>query len=316
MDEKHSTAIFLEPAAMTIGIPAGNFEKSVVTGSKTQQENEALKRMQEPLNREMEPLERVYAKASEKYLAAVKAHKDEATLDTLKYRAAAIHDQFDPYQARRAQIDYAFFALHPQSYVTAFTLRFHTAELSLDSLRLFYQRLGPVVQASSPGKKIAEELENLQAGWPGSMAKDFSVPELNGGTLTLSDLKGRYVLIDFWASWCVPCRKGMPHIKELYARYKDKGLEVIGVSDDDRDSAAWKKAVEKDGTGVWHNVLRGFDYQKMKKKEKNDRDISEKFGIHSLPTKILIDKDGRIIGRYGSSDEEAEALNKKLAAIL
>jgi len=109
----------------------------------------------------------------------------------------------------------------------------------------------------------------------------------------------------------------MPHVKDLYARYKDKGLEVIGVSDDDRDSTAWKKAVEKDGTGIWHNVLRGLDWDKIRKHEKNERDISEKFGIHSLPTKILIDKEGKIIGRYDKgSEEEAEQLDRLLAQVL
>ncbi|HEY8970280.1 MAG TPA: redoxin domain-containing protein, partial [Puia sp.] len=160
-------------------------------------------------------------------------------------------------------------------------------------------------------------IEKLAAGWPGSMAKDFTAKELGGGTLSLSSLKGKYVLIDFWASWCVPCRKSMPHVKELYAEYKDKGLEVIGVSDDDRDSTAWKKALAKDGTGIWHNVLRGLDMEKIQRGEKNDKDISEKFGIHSLPTKILIDRDGRIIGRYDKgTDEEAAELDRKLAEVL
>ena len=109
----------------------------------------------------------------------------------------------------------------------------------------------------------------------------------------------------------------MPHVKELYAQYKDKGLEVIGVSDDDRDSTAWKKALAKDGTGIWHNVLRGLDMDKIERGEKNEKDISEKFGIHSLPTKILIDREGRIIGRYDKgTDEEAAELDRKLAEVL
>lgn len=99
--------------------------------------------------------------------------------------------------------------------------------------------------------------------------------------------------------------------------YKDKGLEVIGVSDDDRDSTAWKKAMIKDGTGVWHNVLRGLDMDKVLRGEKNDKDISEKFGIRSLPTKILIDRDGKIIGRYEKgTEEEAAAMDKLLAEVM
>jgi len=164
------------------------------------------------------------------------------------------------------------------------------------------------------GKEIAKQMAELKAGSPGSVAADFTAKDINGNTLTLSTFKGKYILIDFWASWCVPCRRSMPHVKELYAEYKDKGLEVIGVSDDDNDSSAWKKAVATDGTGVWHNVLRGLDWAKLRKGEKSEHDISDKFGIHSLPTKILIDRDGVIIGRYDKgTEEEAAAMDKKLA---
>ena len=315
-DEGHSLSLFLEPGVMTISLPADNYRTAEVTGSKTQAEYEELDKSKAPIRREMEPLSREYEKAGEVLRAAMKAKKSDAVIDTLRYRAAAIHDRFDPYFARMAQMDYQFFAGHPQSYVTATELRFYVNSLSLDSLKLFYDRLGAIVQQSPAGKGIREEIEKLQAGSPGSMAKDFTATELNGSKLSLSSLRGKYVLIDFWASWCVPCRKSMPHVKELYGMYRDKGFDVIGVSDDDRDSTAWKKAMTKDGTDVWHNVLRGLDWDKIRKHEPNDKDISEKFGIHSLPTKILIDKDGKIIGRYDKgTDEEAAALDKLLAGV-
>jgi len=314
MDDPNSTDIFLEPGMMTIRLQRNDFKNAVMTGPKTQDEYTELKKLKEPIYKEMEPLSKAYAAAGQAYQKAVKEKKDDATVDTLKYRAAAIHDQFDPYFERAAQIDYSFFAAHPQSYVTVYELRFHVSSLSLDSGQMFYDALGSIIQQSSSGKYIAEEIAKLRAGSPGSQAADFTAKELNGSTLTLSSLKGKYVLIDFWASWCVPCRKSMPHVKELYSRYKDKGLEVIAVSDDDRDNAAWEKAVTKDGTGIWHNVLRGLDWEKLRKKEKNDNDISEKFGIHSLPTKILIDTNGVIIGRYDKgTEEEAEAMDKKIA---
>ena len=182
---------------------------------------------------------------------------------------------------------------------------------------MFYNALGSTIQQSSEGKDIAKEIEKLKAGSPGSVAKNFTTKDINGKSVSLADFKGKYVLIDFWASWCVPCRKSMPHVKELYGKYKDKGFDVIAVSDDDRDSTAWKKAIAKDGTDMWNNVLRGMDWEKVRNGEANDKDISEKFGIHSLPTKILIDKNGIIIGRYDKgTEEEALALDKKLAEVM
>ena len=315
-DNLHNATIWLEPSTITIKLPAADYKEAVITGSATQEEYQQLEAEKAPIYKEMEPLSKQYEKAGEELRAAQKAKKDDVYLDTLRYRAAAIHDKFDPYFERAAQKDYAFFASHPQSYVTASSLRYHVNSLPLDSVRMFYDRLGAKLQQSSYGKAIADEIEKLAAGSPGSVAKDFTASELNGSTLTLSSLKGKVVLIDFWASWCVPCRKSMPHVKELYSQYKDKGLEVIGVSDDDRDTTAWTKALTKDGTGIWHNVLRGLDWDKLQKGEKNDKDISEKFGIHSLPTKILIDRDGKIVGRYDKgTEEEAVEMDKKLASI-
>jgi thiol-disulfide isomerase/thioredoxin len=314
-DDPNQVSFYIDPADMTIDLKVRDFKDAVITGSKTEEEYLVLQRLEKPIHQEEEPLEKAFAQASEAYRKAVKAKVDDVTLDTLKYRAARIHDEFDPYSARLAQVDYSFFAAHPQSYVTAFMLRFHTIDLSLDSLQLFYDRLGSVLQQGSSGKLLAVELSELKAGSPGSTAADFTAKESDGQLLMLSGLKGKYVLIDFWASWCVPCRQSMPHVKELYTQYKDKGFTVIGVADDDNDTTAWKKAMTKDGTGVWHNVLRGLDWAKMRNNQKSENDISEKFGIHSLPTKILIDPNGIIVGRYDKGTEaEAAALDKKLAA--
>ena len=143
------------------------------------------------------------------------------------------------------------------------------------------------------------------------MAKNFATTDINGEKISLRDFKGKYVLLDFWASCCVPCRAGNPHLKELYSKYHDKGIEFIGVSDDDSKPEAWHKAVEKDDL-PWRHVLRGFDIEKMMNNQPNPNDISSKYGISSLPTKILIDRSGKIIGRYS---EESGALDAKLKEI-
>lgn len=113
----------------------------------------------------------------------------------------------------------------------------------------------------------------------------------------------------------MPCRKGNPHLLSLYSKYKEKGFEIVGVSDDDSNHDAWKKAVAKDGIGVWKHVLRGLDMKKRMNGEENPEDISDYYGIHSLPTKILIGPDGVILGRYGGGGENDEAMDKKLKEI-
>ncbi|HXD79412.1 MAG TPA: TlpA disulfide reductase family protein [Puia sp.] len=314
MDDPNSTDLFIEPGDMTIALKQGSFKEAEITGSQTEADYRSLEASKKPIRDEEAPLVNQYEAANQAYTKAVKAKADDRTLDTLKYRAAAIHDQFDPYNDRMAELDYQFFAAHPQSYVTAFMLQFHTSSLTLDSLEMFYDRLGTALQHTSLGKRLADEVAMLKAGSPGSMAANFNKKDLHGKEVSLAKYRGKYVLLDFWASWCVPCRKSMPHVRELYNEYKDKGFAVIAISDDDNNPAAWQKAIEKDGTDLWPNVLRGLDWAAMRKGEKSPDDLDNKFGIHSLPTKILIDPSGKIIGRYAKgTEEEASELDAQLA---
>jgi len=287
------TNFFLEPKNITINVEEKKFKTAKFIGSKLQDEYQSLSRLK--------------SKVEKKYRTQLDSLRTEKDAE----KNAAIRERLAPYFAEMDEQDYVFFDKHPKSYVTAYMLRFHVSDLTLDSLTFFYNKMGAIMQQTLFGKYIGEEIKKLRGGSPGSMAKIFEAFDINDKKLSLADFKGKYVLVDFWASWCIPCRKGNPHLKELYAIYKDKGMEIIGVSDDDRNHDAWKKAVEKDGL-PWKHVLRGLDIKKRLNNELNDQDINEKFGIHTLPTKILIDPSGMIIGRYG---EEDEALNKKLKKI-
>ncbi|NML41504.1 AhpC/TSA family protein [Chitinophaga sp. G-6-1-13] len=239
--------------------------------------------------------------------------KHQLRLDSLRKekdhdKAADIRERLAPYFEENDQADYHYFRKYPTSALTAYMLRYHVADLPLDTLQHYYDQLGAATQQTGFAKYIADELNRLRHGSPGAVATDFTARDIQGKDLSLRDYKGKYVLLDFWASWCVPCRKGNPHLKELYARYQSKGWEIIGVSDDDRNEKAWKTAVAKDDL-PWKHVLRGADMSRL---EDNPNDISLKYGIHSLPTKILIDPKGVIIGRYGSEGDE---LDKKLKEI-
>lgn len=99
-------------------------------------------------------------------------------------------------------------------------------------------------------------------------------------------------------------------MKELYAKYKDNGIEFIGIADDDRAEAKWKEAVTKDGIGVWKHVRRGLKF--VKGDYDRSADINDNFGIHTLPTRILIDTKGVIIGRYGEEEKELTAKLKEI----
>lgn len=296
MDDPNLSTIFLEPTTMTINITAGDFKNAVLKGSVSENEYKALEKLKAPIRKEMEPVLEVYSKE--------KNHE----------KASEIREQFEPFNERMDKIDYAFFASHPDSYVTAYMMRFKIGKLNTAEAKRIYDSWTDRIKNSSYGKGIAEEIQKLESGSPGSQAAYFSSKDINGEQLNLADYKGeKYVLLDFWASWCVPCRKGNPHLISVYNKYKEKGLEIIGVASDDNAVDAWKKAVEQDKIGIWKHVLSGL--KRTPSGYDKSESIGEKYGIHTLPTKILIDKKGMIIGRFGGGGEDDEAMDKKLEEI-
>jgi thiol-disulfide isomerase/thioredoxin len=163
-----------------------------------------------------------------------------------------------------------------------------------DDFEEVYINASTEVRNSESGKKMAEQLLYFKQSEVGSIAPEFSVYDIDGKPLSLEDFKGKkYVLIDFWASWCAPCKEELPYIKKLYKKYSKEGFEVISITQD-KDLEAWKKAVLKDKIESWRHFST----------LENSDSILKDYFVYGIPHKILIDKNGKIIGKWKGGGEK------------
>ena len=192
---------------------------------------------------------------------------------------------------------------NPDVEASAYMYRIYNNDLPFEELEAGFNRYSEKVRNSFLAKDLCEELAARRATMPGAEAPDFTLNDPEGNPVTLSSLRGQYVIVDFWASWCKPCRAGVPAMKELYKKYHPKGLEIIGVSDDNNHDA-WKKAIEQDQT-PWIHVVDEFP------EENKPARVISSYGVHYIPSYFLLDKEGKVIGKM-----EHEELEAKLAELL
>ncbi|EDM34736.1 hypothetical protein PBAL39_14304 [Pedobacter sp. BAL39] len=247
----------------------------------------------------------------------VQVSGDLADVSSLRFTGAALQDDWRLYQQmtgkekdfnKQIGLTYDFMAGHPESYISAYLLAMYSAMLPLDSTIEVYEALSSSVKETPVGQKLKDIVATRTASAPGKMAVGFSGADAEGNPLRLSDFKGKYLLLDFWASWCVPCRKSHPHLISLYHKYKVRNFDVVGIASDMGREAIWKEAIAKDGIGIWHHLL---EREKTSGDAAEQQSITDSYGVGALPTKILIDPDGKIIGRFtgdGGSELDAQLL--------
>lgn len=185
----------------------------------------------------------------------------------------------------------------PDSYVSGIVLNdFWAKERSVDTLQQAYEMLSHRVKASSVGATLRQTIEELRSVKEGAMAPDFELSTPDGTSLRLSSLRGKCVLLDFWASWCGPCLREAPHLRALYGQYKDRELEILSVSLDHKEGP-WKEAIAKHGLNWLHvSSLQAWKCP-----------VARLYRVSAVPTLILIDSEGRIaaVNVHGEALEQA-----------
>jgi peroxiredoxin len=188
------------------------------------------------------------------------------------------------------------------SLVALFTANnFLTPENDLDILKKLAEQFDQVQPTPTLAKGFIGQIKRVAGLAVGEVAPDFTLNSPEGKPVALSSLRGKFVLIDFWASWCGPCRMENPNVVRMYDKFKDKGFDIFGVSLDDNEKA-WKTAIERDKL-KW---LHGSELKKW------NSGVAQAYGVNAIPATFLLDKDGKIIAK----NLRGPALETKLTELL
>ena len=281
---------YIENASITV-TAQDSIWHAVVKGSVTNEEDNLLHAMQRPYKNSADSLVAVYNKLTPEQ------RKDSVWRTAAGKIMGATSAGYD-------SVTRVFIAKHLNSYISL--LAFKQVELAYnfnpDTAALKYAKLSSQLRASGTGKKLAAIIDKGHKTNTGVTAMDFTVSDTTGNPVKLSDFRGHYVLVDFWASWCKPCRAENPNLLKAYNKFKDKNFTILGVSlDDDNGRRAWLGAVKKDAM-PWTQVseLKGFKSQ-----------AAVLYGIEAIPSNFLIDPTGKIIDR----NLRGEDLDKKLGEL-
>lgn len=279
---------FIEEGDIDVTIYKDSINKSLVTGTPTNMDARAFTENRSEL---------------EKRFASIQQQMRTAQMKNDTVSMNVMRETYNELREDTNEMNHAFVKEHPSSLFSAVLLSnmLRSNAQPLDTIDVLFNGLDEQVKASEFGAFINESLEAFNKVKIGAKAPEFSAPTPEGPEMALKDALGKVTIVDFWAAWCVPCRKENPNMVKLYEAYHDKGLNVIGVSLD-RQKEDWLKAIQDDGL-PWYQVSN---------LEAGNDPIARMYNVTSIPATFVLDANGVIIAK-GLRGPELEA---KIAELL
>jgi peroxiredoxin len=276
--------IFLEPGTITV-TAVDSFSNVQVKGSKAHDAYKVLAEKLDPLNTKMDKLDAEYS--------ALVKKKDDAGMKKMIPR-------YDSLEAVINKVYKDYLTENPSSPIAMYAMtQFAGWDINPDEAEPVFNSLPAKTRNLPSGKVMREKIEIAKRTAVGRTAMDFTQNDTLGNPVSLFTFRGKYLLVDFWASWCGPCRRENPNVVAAFNKYKDKGFHILSVSLDKPDAKEkWLKAIHDDGL-IWTHVSDLKFWNNA---------VAVQYGIQSIPQNLLIDPAGRIIAK----NLRGEELQKKL----
>jgi len=288
--KRDSKSFLLDNENISFVTPTDSISKALITGSTLTEESGKV-------DSYLQPLYDRYRKLDDEFKSQPEAKKqDKDYVKTLEERAKVIGDEIVA-----AKLKYV--KENPDKYMSVMALN-STLAPGFDAIAAekIFLGINENLRNTYLGKKVALRIASTKKTQDGVEAPEFSQTDVDGKIVKLSDYRGKYVLVDFWASWCAPCRRENPNLTKAYDQYHAKGFEILGISlDKPTDREKWLKAIADDKL-IWKQVsdLKGWDNA-----------VAKLYEVTAIPMNFLIDPNGKIVAK----ELRGEALNNKLKSI-
>jgi thiol-disulfide isomerase/thioredoxin len=293
--QRENLPVVLEPGKINLKIYKDSIRASKVTGTKSNDDFTDYK-----------------IKTKDFYFELTKIQNEIRTANFMK-DTILINDltsQFESLRSKLLKYEESFIVENNDSYLSSLILQrmLMNQEIELEKIESYFERFTDIIKntkSSIESKKRIDELNKTKENQPtiGSLAPDFSGPTPDGTSISLSDVKSKVILLDFWASWCAPCRVENPSLVSLKKKYSNKDFEIVGVSLD-RDRESWVNAIENDKIKNWVHVSNLKFWSEP---------IAKLYKVIKMPTTFVLDENKNVIGIDVKGDDLDNLIAQQLA---